>query len=287
MRTWRVITASTAALETADERQVDNGGGGYALGMSDHETAALVAALLLAALHLFGSALRFLTLVPRSGWLSAAGGVSVAYVFVHVLPELAKGQAAIEGEAGEGGEAAAGPMLEFLEHHVYLVALVGLAVFYGVEKHSLSARRRRDEHEGEDRTTDAAFWLSITSFAVYNAVIGYLLLRPELEELTQLALYTLALGVHFVINDMALREHHRDAYHRVGRWMIAGAILAGWVAGIATDVSERVIALVIAFIAGGVVLNVLKEELPGERLAQFSPFAAGAVGYAVLLQLAG
>ena len=59
--------------------------------------------------------------------------------------------------------------------------------------------------------------------------------------------------------------------------MIAAAILAGWAVGIATDVSERVIALVIAFIAGGVVLNVLKEELPGERLAQFSPFAAGAL----------
>lgn len=261
---------------------------GYALGMSDHEIAALVAALVLAALHLFGSALRFLTLVPRSRWLSAAGGVSVAYVFAHLLPELAEGQAAIEqGAAGSGGEeAASGPMPELLEHHVYLVALVGLAIFYGVEKHSLSARRRRERRSGEDATTDAAFWLSITSFAVYNAVIGYLLLRSDLEDLTQLGLYTLALGVHFVINDIALREHHRDAYHRVGRWMIAAAILAGWAVGIATDVSERVIALVIAFIAGGVVLNVLKEELPGERLAQFSPFAGGALAYTVLLQVA-
>lgn len=271
----------------ADERQVNRAAAGYALGMSDHETAALFAALLLAALHLFGSALRFLTLVPRSRWLSAAGGVSIAYVFVHLLPELAEGQAVIEGVARGGEEAAPGPMLEFLEHHVYLVALAGLAVFYGIEKHSLTSRRRRDEQSGEDQTTDAAFWLSITSFAVYNAVIGYLLLRRELEELTQLGLYTLALGVHFVINDMALREHHRHAYQRVGRWMIAGAILAGWVVGIATEVSERVIALVIAFIAGGVVLNVLKEELPGERLAQFSPFAAGVVGYAALLQLTG
>ena len=260
---------------------------GYALGMSDHEIAALLAAFVLAALHLFGSALRLLTLVPRSRWLSAAGGVSVAYVFVHLLPELAEGQAAIEGEAGRGGEeAASGPMLEFLEHHVYLVALVGLAIFYGVEKHSLTSRRGGGRQTREEDTTDAAFWLSITSFAVYNAVIGYLLLRADLEELADLALYTLALGVHFVINDIALREHHRDAYHRVGRWMIAAAILAGCAVGMATDVSERVIALVIALVAGGVVLNVLKEELPGERLAQFTPFAGGAVAYAALLQVA-
>ena len=246
------------------------------------EIPALIAALVLGAVHLFAPRLSFVTLVPRSRWLSAAGGVSVAYVFVHLLPELAEGQAALEGE-GEG--AAPGPLLEFLEHHVYLVALVGLAVFYGVEKHSLAARRRNQQRSGEDRTTDDAFWLSITSFAVYNAVIGYLLLRGDLDDGMQLVLYTLALGVHFVINDFALSEHHRDAYRHFARWILAGAVVVGWALGAATDVSERVIAVIVAFIAGGVILNVLKEELPGERLAQFWPFAAGALAYAVLLQL--
>ena len=248
------------------------------------ELAALIAALVLAAVHLLAPRLRGLTLVPRSRWLSAAGGISVSYVFVHLLPELAEGQVAIDG--GGGAEAAEGePLLGFLEGHVYLVALVGLAVFYGVEQHSLTSRRRNADRSGEDRTTDDAFWLSIASFTVYNAVIGYLLVRGELEELTQLALYTLALGVHFVINDFALSEHHGDAYRRRARWLVAAAVLAGWSAGIASDVSERVIALVIAFIAGGVILNVLKDELPGERLAQFWPFAAGALAYTALLQI--
>ncbi len=248
------------------------------------ELAALIAALVLAAVHLLAPRLRALTLVPRRGWLSAAGGVSVAYVFVHLLPELAEGQAAIEGEGG--AEAAAPePMLGFLEGHVYLVALVGLAVFYGVEKHSLHSRRRNRHETGADCTTGDAFWLSIASFTLYNAIIGYLLLRGDLEETMQLVLYTLALGVHFVINDLALSEHHRDAYRREARWMIAAAVLVGWLAGMAIDVSERVIALIVAFIAGGVVLNVLKEELPGERLARFWPFVGGALAYTVLLQI--
>lgn len=251
----------------------------------DDEIAPLIAALVLAAAHVLAPRLRSLTLVPRSGWLSAAGGVSVAYVFVHLLPELAEGQGAIEG-GGEGEGASSRPLLGFLENHVYLVALIGLAVFYGVEKHSLSSRRRNAQRTGEDCTTDDAFWLSIASFTVYNAVIGYLLLDPDLETHTQLMLYTLALGVHFVINDFALSEHHRDAYRRWARWVVAAAVIAGWLAGTVTDVHERVIAVVVAFIAGGVVLNVLKEELPGERLAQFWPFAGGALAYTVLLQLA-
>ncbi len=55
----------------------------------------LLVALAFAAVHMFGGRMTFLRDVPRSAWLSAAGGVSVAYVFVHVLPELAESQETI------------------------------------------------------------------------------------------------------------------------------------------------------------------------------------------------
>ncbi len=38
-----------------------------------------------------------------------------------------------------------------------------------------------------------------------------------------------------------------------------------------------------AFLAGGVVLNVLKEELPEDRKSRFSAFAVGSAAYAALL----
>ncbi len=50
---------------------------------------------LLAVVHLTAGKMRFLGGTPRSVWLSAAGGISVAYVFVHVLPDLAEAQAAV------------------------------------------------------------------------------------------------------------------------------------------------------------------------------------------------
>lgn len=248
--------------------------------MASQTLPALVAALVLTAVHLFSGRLRFLDGVPRSAWLSAFGGISVSYVFVHLLPELAEGQKAIEGAAGDE----AGPLLGFLEHHVYLMALLGLIVFYGVERHSLASRHERRGKGGEDRTHDDAFWLSIGSFAVYNAIVGYLLLRGDLEGASALAIYTLALAVHFVVTDFGLRDHHKDAYTRTGRWIVSAGVLGGWAIGTFTEVPERVIALVIAFIAGGIVLNVLKEELPGERRARMLPFLAGAAGFTVLLQ---
>ncbi len=250
-----------------------------ALSPGSREVVALLAALVLVVVHRFSGKLRFLGVVPRSGWLSAFGGISVAYVFVHLLPELAEGQRALEEVEG------AGALVGFLEHHVYLVALVGLALFYYVEKRSLDSRHERREHTGEDETSSAAFRLSIASFAAYNVLIGYLLLHGEFEDLRVLALYTVALGVHFVVNDFGLREHHKEGYEHIGRYVISVAVLVGWVLGVLTEIPEAAIAVIIAFIGGGVVLNVLKEELPGERRARFLPFAAGAAAYAGLLQL--
>ncbi|MEG4424042.1 hypothetical protein [Microcoleus sp. D3_18_C2] len=64
----------------------------------------------LALTHLFCGKLRFAP-IPRNRWLSAASGVSVAYVFVHILPELNQHQAVLKQvESG---------VISYLEHHVY------------------------------------------------------------------------------------------------------------------------------------------------------------------------
>ncbi len=229
------------------------------LAPDSRDLTALVAALVLVVVHLFSGRLRFLGGIPRSGWLSAFGGISVAYVFVHLLPELAEGQRALEEKVGAGG------LLGFFEHHVYIVALIGLAFFYYVEKRSLDSRHARRDATGEDETGPGAFRLSIASFAVYNILIGYLLVREEFQGLQGLGLYTLALGVHFVVNDFGLEEHHKEGYEHVGRFVISAAVLLGWLIGLLAEIPQAAIAVIIAFIGGGVVLNVLKEELPGER----------------------
>lgn len=55
----------------------------------------------LAVVHLFSGRLRFLDVFPRSRWLSAASGISVAYIFVHTLPDLAEEQETVREAAGE------------------------------------------------------------------------------------------------------------------------------------------------------------------------------------------
>lgn len=229
----------------------------------------------LALVHLFSGQLRFLEQTPRSIWLSMGSGVSVAYVFVHILPDLSEAQQTI-GDVAEGG-------LGFLEHHVYLVALLGLGMFYGLERTAILSRQRNQEAGNGDITEAEVFWLHIASFAAYNALIGYLLLHREESSILNLLLFSVAMALHFVVNDKGLRENHKHIYDRVGRWILASAVILGWVIGYGTKIPEAAIALLFSFLAGGIVLNALKEELPEQRQSRFWAFSLGAAIYAALL----
>jgi hypothetical protein len=101
-----------------------------------------------------------------------------------------------------------------------------------------------------------------------------------------LAVYGLAMALHFLIVGHSLREEHGRVYDRAGHWVLAASVLAGYVAGAATPLSEVVFARLFAILAGGVVITSLKAELPGEREGRFWPFCLGAAAYAVLLILA-
>jgi hypothetical protein len=61
--------------------------------------ATLFAAAGLSLVHILAEHLRFLDVIPRSRWLSFAGGISVAYVILHLLPELGEAQEAISKAA--------------------------------------------------------------------------------------------------------------------------------------------------------------------------------------------
>ncbi|AHY46200.1 Hypothetical Protein RradSPS_0917 [Rubrobacter radiotolerans] len=225
----------------------------------------------LAAVHLFVSKLRSLGVGPRSRWLSLAGGVAVAYVFVHLMPKLAAEQERLQGAVGED--------FGFLEYHVYLVSLVGLMVFYGLERWILLSRK------GSARARAGAFWLHVASFGAYNVLIGYLLIHRDETGLPDLLFYAVAMALHFAVNDFGLRRHHGRLYDRFGRWVLAAAVLAGWAVGASVEISDAWIAVLIAFLGGAVIFNVLKEELPEERESRFGPFLAGAGFYAALLLL--
>lgn len=231
-------------------------------------------AAVFALIHLEVGRLEVLGHIPRNRWLSFAGGVAVAYVFLHILPELSAHQ--------EEFTEALGLTAVTAESLIYAMALVGLGTFYGVER-AVKLSRERSQKKGQgSQTEESLLALHIGSFAVFNLLIGYLLLHREEFGLWSLALYFVAIGLHFLTSDFGMRADHEEVYDRMGRWVIAAAVIGGWALGVITQVPQLVVGLLFAFVSGGIVLNVLKEELPEERKSRFLPFAGGATLYAAL-----
>jgi hypothetical protein len=233
-------------------------------------SASLLVILGLILVHLFSAELPFLARATRNRWLSLAAGVPVAFVFLQILPALGRDQQTVVAAVG------------VLKNQLYLVALAGLATFAGVEQAIQASRRRNRVAGAGNATSGGVFWLSITSYAGVNAIIGYLLLREERTP-RGLILFGVAMALKFMVDDYGLHKDHRRAYDRQGRWIVAGALLFGWAIAYLAAVPPVAVAMLRGFLAGGILLNVLKEVLPMLRETGFAPFLLGITLYAAML----
>jgi hypothetical protein len=246
---------------------------------------ALLSALFLSVLHLLAPRIRKLPLVPEHVTASFAGGIAVAYVFLHLLPELAEGNERVGALLDEQG--ARSPLLGL---EIFLVALIGFTVFYGLERLAERHRAAAEHSAGRSGTPasggpGAVFRLHLGSFAVYNAVIGYTLPVSWQASVPFALLFTLAIGLHFVLSDRGLEEHYGSRFDRwPPRLVLAGALVLGWaLAALVAPTSAVVVSLLTAFLAGSILLNVFKEEIPSTRRSSFRWFAIGLTTYALLL----
>jgi zinc transporter ZupT len=230
----------------------------------------VVLAVVLASVHLLARSELFLTRLSRGRLLSFAGGVSVAYVFVHVLPEIDEYREPMDQHALLGLPT---------EKEVYLVTMLGFVVYYGLER---LAQRSADEAL-DDRPSPGIFRLHVGAYAAYNGIVGYLLFHQETPGVSNLLLFAFALGLHFLLNDVSLEEQHEEVYHRVGRWVLACAVLIGAAVGALTELDRATLGLLFAFLSGGIVLSVVREELPAEREGKFWSFTAGVGLYTAVL----
>ncbi len=237
----------------------------------------LIVAIALALVHAFISTFKIDTYIPQYRWLSFAGGVSVSYVFLDIFPELSHAQEEVAH--------ARFPLLNYLENHVYLLALLGLTLFYGLDRLALTSRRWEVAHNKRDRAGSRVFAIHIAAYALVNAIFGYLLQELSDHNLWQYILLFFAAALHFFIMDYALREHHTILYDHWGRWILTGAILVGAIAGTSLRLNAAFVAMVWAFLAGSILLNILKKELPEAERTCFWSFLGGAALYAVLILL--
>lgn len=237
---------------------------------------ALALAVALAAAHLAAPLLRRQRVVSAPALASFAGGVAVAYVFLHLLPELAAGNEGVGEVLRDVVEPT--PLLDLA---IFAVALAGFTALYGLER----LARRRGEHSG-DPAAGALFALHLGTFAVYNALILYTMPLRLRTGVDFALMFAAAMALHFVLTDRGLSEHYPRRFATYGRAVLVAALFAGWVAAaLAAPVHTVTVSVLTALLGGFVLLNVFKEEIPGDRESRFPWFLGGVVLYGGLLAL--
>lgn len=234
----------------------------------------LIVIVILALVHLFVRELRRLQDTTRNALLSFGAGASLAYVLMRILPRLAGKQADFVASAETG-------LRGFLEHHAYLVAMVGLVVYYGISR--IAAYGAADVNRISPQRMHAALVFTTLGYSAYSLLIAYLIVNRLNFGLFSVLLITIGMATLFLVSDHGLCKMWPGPYNRWMRWMLSLGLLAGWAIGVWVEVSPNMVALWYAFLAGIMLITTIGEKLSIEARGSFWPFLAGVVAFTVLL----
>jgi hypothetical protein len=226
--------------------------------------ASALAVLVLAMIHVIFPSLEKAFAKHRKLLLPFCGGTAIGYVFLYMLPKLSDYTAYIIKNSAGGWE--------FLYYRAYLFALAGLLTYLIINRlnvlNLLQARRTQIIHA--------------VGFCFYNIILGYIISDPPRSGIMIYVLGTFALGAHFIGVDHQIRRWHDSAYDLYLRWLLSFSVLAGWGLGIFIRLPKEVLVSVTAFLTGGILINVMTEELPAESEDRLGPFLAGVIIFVLI-----
>ena len=214
-------------------------------------------------IHLLANHLIPTDRIKKLRWLSLSGGFAVGYVFIYILPSLHREQKKLDQEHTS---------LFTMESELYFIGLLGLVVFFGVQK--IVSNNDTSDHNGH-------FWLHTIFFMIYNMLIAYTVIASNVQGI-QAFFYAAAIGMHFIAVAHDLWRENPEKYTKVGRFVIASGIFIGWLIGVVFQLSSFFQSIIFAFISGAMILNVLKNELPNDKDAHFPTFTIAIIFYTVV-----
>ena len=239
-----------------------------------HLWVAFLATLFLMSFHLLSH--WFSTHLPGNGkaFASFSGGVAVAYVFLHMLPNL------VEYNKPMGKYLLTHQWLTpFTELSIYVVALLGFIVYYGFDL--LAERQQIKKHND-----GLVYMLHLGMFCLYNFLITYTMSLRAQDSTTATCLFTLSMALHFLLTDRKFSRIYPKPFTHLGRYLLCGALFVGWFCSVIFDpVNVLVSAFMVAFLSGSVLLNVFREELPSTEIIHYFWFTLGSILIAGILLL--
>ena len=137
-----------------------------------------------------------------------------------------------------------------------------------------------------DDAPPLAVWLQLSSFVAINYLYAYSLPSLITTGIGYGVLFTVAISAHVLLMDRYAAAHHPQRFRRRNRWIGSAALVLGLLhALVFHPVDALTLAMATAFLGGGLLMAVFRDELPDARQARLPWLLAGCGGMGGLLLL--
>ena len=191
--------------------------------------------------------------LAKTKFISIAGGVSISYIVLILLPEVYNGAIKIN-------------------QLLYLSVLAGFGTFHIIEKYI----RIKYSYLKYKRHHDLIH--TITSF-IYFIIVGFVLVKLIDKDITTGVLFFIPILFHITIDSIPKKISKKPALKIfIASSPVIGAIIASFLA-----VSEAVMVALLGIISGVLLYTVTRESIPKEREGKPIFFLIGLLLFTVLI----
>ncbi len=191
---------------------------------------------------------------------SFVAGISVAYLFLYLFPELYEG-------------------VKFLNKTLFVYVLLGFILLHIVEKQIRQSRsieklrlKLKEEH-------------SIVFF-VYYFILGIILVELLNLNIVKGLLFFFIILFHSMVSSASLKEIHQKMIEkRIFKILLSVSTLLGILFGLFVKFPQSVYFILIGFVAGALLYIVVRDVIPKESKSRLIYFIFGALLYMILIML--
>jgi zinc transporter ZupT len=225
--------------------------------MNEATVFAAVCGVLLTLIHLASERIE-----PRHGamrWriISFAAGISIAYLFLHLLPETYEAADHIRG-------------------WVFVFLLAGFAVFHLIEKYIY-------QHAERERLVEELKEIHSISFFAYHFVVGIALRGKFEDSVLEGLLFLVPVAFHAGLSTASLSGIHGDMRQRASvRVFLSLSTLLGVVFAVFIPIPPALELGLVSFVAGVLLYIIVREFLPQKEKGEPAYFVLGLLVFAIV-----
>lgn len=241
----------------------------------DKDLVSFIGLAILIGVHILSGKQKWWQFFEAHGWVSFSAGSSIAYVFIHVFPEISILQQQLTSHPTPHDS------IVFFNQPLYLTVLVGICLPYLLDTLELSYTKHKNKQH--KHIHNSIYLTRKLLYMLYNLMVAYMIVNRHSEGALSMKMIVVVLAMHFIVLNANFRETYPELFKRHIRWFAIIGLVLGAVLGMINVLPSFTLSYLFALIGGTLTYIALKQELPKTNHRSPFHFLAGVVCFSLLI----